>query len=85
MPLVLGLALGANLVPLFALILIAWPTNREAAYATGNKEITIKCSSHSITTDLAHLFTWMLCRFLHRSTSQTQSVTKLDSLIKHGS
>lgn len=82
MPLVLGLALGANLVPLFALILVARPTNREAAYTTGNKEITIRCGPHSVTTDLTHLATWMLRRFLYRSARQTQTVTKLDNLIK---
>lgn len=85
MPLVLSLALGANLVPLLALILIAWPANGETAYTAGNKEITIRSGPHSITTDLAHLAAWMLHRFLHRSTKQTQTVTKLDSLIKYGS
>jgi hypothetical protein len=61
---VLGLALGARLGAVLALVLVAGAADREAADVTGGEELAVRRRAHAVAADLAHLGSSMLRRFL---------------------
>jgi hypothetical protein len=78
-PLVSSLALRAALIPLLALVLIAWPTNWECTLIARNKDITHSRDPDSVTADLTCLIIHVLQLLrLHQKTQMEMNVCSND-------
>jgi hypothetical protein len=88
---VLGLALGARLGTVLALVLIAGAADREATDVTGGEEPNVRRRADSIAADLTHLGPSMLRRFLRvlthkkeRKTTQNTSKVQTNPALAKG-
>lgn len=59
-PLIPSFALRTRLVPIFSLVFITRPTNREGTLIASDKDVTRSCKSNSIATNLTYLAIQML-------------------------
>ena len=67
--LVLGLALGARLRAVLALVLVAGAAHREPADVAGGEDVPLRRGAHAVAADLAHLPAPAPPRLLHTHTA----------------